>query len=563
MTHGVLAALDVSHIPILLVLGFAVLAGTVGAKLFQRLRIPQVVGYIAIGIVLGRSGFQVIDPATIATLLPFNFFALGVIGFMIGGELHRELFKKYGRQFLGIRLAEGLGACLSVSVLVTATALLLRVDPVTAVALGIILGAISSATAPAATVGVLWEYKTRGILTTTVLAIVALDDALALALYSVAASVAAKLTGTGGGTFWGSLGGAAYELLGAAVLGAVAGFVLNFVVRRARERDMTLTLIVGMLALVLGTSLVLGLDLILAAMALGVTIANLAPRRTNEAFQIVARFTPPIYVLFFVFVGARLSFADMPHWMWAVAVVYVIARTAGKMIGAYLGARWSHAAETVRKNLGLCLFDQAGVAIGLAILAGARFPDPIGPAVITIVATTTFLVQILAPPLVKLGVKRAGEIGLDITEEDLARSYQVSDVMDRRSPAFLEKTTLAEILRTIADTDAMAYPVTDDAGMLKGVITIQDLKRSFSVESLTNWLLAHDLMEPVSDTVPADTPLAEAMLRIREQGLDFLPVVRSEDDPRLEGLLERSRVQRILSAEVLRRHQLADAPTAG
>ena len=563
MTHAALAALDVSHIPILLVLGFAVLAGTVGAKLFQRLRIPQVVGYIAIGIVLGRSGFQVIDPATIATLLPFNFFALGVIGFMIGGELHREVLKKYGRQFFGILLAEGLGAFLSVSVLVTATALLLRVDPVTAVALGIILGAISSATAPAATVGVLWEYKTRGILTTTVLAIVALDDALALALYSVASSFARKLIGIDGGGLWWSLSGAAYELLGAAALGAAAGFVLNFVVRRARERDMTLTLIVGMLALVLGASLVLGLDLILAAMALGMTIANLAPRRTNEAFQVVARFAPPIYVLFFVFVGARLSFGDMPHWMWAVAVVYVIARSAGKMIGAYLGARWSHAAETVRKNLGLCLFDQAGVAIGLAILAGARFPDPIGPAVITIVAATTFLVQILAPPLVKLGVKRAGEIGLDITEEDLARSYKVSDVMDRRSPTFREKTTLAEILRTIADTDAMAYPVTDDEGALKGVITIQDLKRSFSAESLVNWLLAHDLMEPVSDTVPADTPLAEAMLLIREQGLDFLPVVRSEDDPHLEGLLERGRVQRILSAEVLRRHQLADAPTAG
>ena len=99
-----------THLPALLVVGLAIFFGTIGAKIFQRLRIPQVVGYICIGLIVGRSGLQIIDEAAIEVLKPFNIFALGVIGFLIGGELHRDVFRKYGRQFFKILFAEGMGA---------------------------------------------------------------------------------------------------------------------------------------------------------------------------------------------------------------------------------------------------------------------------------------------------------------------------------------------------------------------------------------------------------------------------------------------------------------------
>jgi Kef-type K+ transport system membrane component KefB len=405
-----------SSLPVLLVIGCAVFFGSLGARIFQWLRIPQVVGYIVIGIVIGRSGLGLIDADTVTRLQPLNFFALGVIGFMIGGELHRNVFRKHGSQFLKILLSEGLSAFVAVGLLTGVLTYAFTHDLRISVSLGLLLGAIASATAPAATVDVLWEYRTRGILTTTVLAIVALDDALGLFLYSFASSIATLLLGTGGGSALASFGRAGYELGGALVLGACVGLVLNVLMRRLTGPDKALTLIVGALALLLGVAIAVDVDVILAAMVLGMTLVNLAPHRSRETFGIMEQFSPPIYALFFVFVGARLTVTGMPGWMWVLAVTYVAGRTMGKMLGANLGARWGKAPESVRKYLGLCLFSQAGVAIGLSILAGIRFSETalgdqsLGSTIVLIVTATTFLVQIIGPPAVKIAVKKGGEV---------------------------------------------------------------------------------------------------------------------------------------------------------
>jgi len=559
MNVAAFAVLDQSHIPMLLVIGFAVLAGSLGGRVFQWLRIPQVVGYIVIGMLAGRTGLHLIDREVIDSLLPFNFFALGIIGFMIGGELRREVFQRYGKQFLIILFAEGTGAFLAVSVATTAVVFLVLHDVAQACAFGIVLGAIASATAPAATVDVLWEYKTRGVLTTTVFAIVALDDGLALILYSIASSIAMRLTGQSSAGLVVGLRHVAYELVGAMGLGIASGALLNLLLRLARDHEKALAFTVGGVALVLGASLALGVDVILAAMATGMTVANLAPRRSQKAFTTMAAFAPPIYVLFFVIVGAGLSLGDTPAWIWGVALAYVLGRTAGKMLGANLGARWAGAPESVRKYLGLTLFSQAGVAIGLAILASVRFSGDMGNAVVMIVTATTFLVQIIGPPCVKAAVGKAGEIGLNVTEEDLMATYKVGDVMDPCPPTFHEGTTLREILNVIARTDAAVYPVTDAGGRLTGVIGIQALKVVFNMHELTDFMVAHDVMQPVSSTVSETTPLADAMACMRDQGLDYLLVVASEDPDRPVGLLEERSVRRRLSQEILSRRAKADA----
>jgi len=380
-----------SELPIILIVGIGLLFGTFGARIFQRLRIPQVVGYIVIGLIMGRSGLRIFDEAALTHLQPVSFFALGIIGFMVGGELQKEVLRKHGKSFLTILLAEGLGAFVLVSVLVTGGCYLLTGSVVHSVALGVMLGAISSATAPAATVDVLWEYKTRGILTTTVLAIVALDDGLALILYAVTSSITGMMIGDGSVGLLASLGYSAYELVGATVLGGVFGWLLGLALRRVWGEG-TLPLILGSLALVIGLARILKVDLILATMSLGVTLVNLAPHRSRRAFEAVRGFAPPIYVLFFVAVGARLYLSNMPGWMWVLAVVYVVGRSGGKIIGARCGSAWTHSPPAVRKYLGLCLFSQAGVAVGLAILAGDRFTGDIGTAVVAIVTATTFLV---------------------------------------------------------------------------------------------------------------------------------------------------------------------------
>ena len=546
----------------LLVIGLAVFFGTIGARIFQFLRIPRVVGYIAIGIVVGRSGLGLIDQETLSNLDPFNFFALGIIGFMIGRELHRDVFRKHGRQLTAILLAQGVGAFILVALVVGLIAWAVQGNVKTAVVLGLLFGAMSAATAPAATADVMWEYKTRGILTTTTMAIVALDDGLAVALFSISASIAAQIMGQTDGGFGLAVGRAAYELGGGAVLGVGSGLALNFILRKAREHEGALAFIIGAVALVVGLGMFLEVDTILASMALGAVLVNLAPRRSKRAFDMVERFAPPIYVLFFVIVGAHLYVWEMPAWMWVLVLPYVLARAIGKALGADLGASLTRAAKVVRKYLGLCLLCQGGVAVGLSIMAARRFetsPGEIGTAIIAVIAVSTLIVEILGPPCVKLAVKKAGEVGLNVTEEDLVESYRVGDMVDKSCPTFHAETPLAVVLKTIAETDVMAYPVVDDDGALAGVVTIQDLKRSFGGEGLAQWLVAYDLMQPAADTVTENTPLAEAMTRMREQELEYLPVLASEDDPRLVGMLELRAVNRSISQEILRRRDLADA----
>ncbi len=356
----------------------------------------------------------------------------------------------------------------------------------------------------------------------------------------------------------------AYELLGAVATGAISGVGLNYLIRRLRAPERTLTVIIGALGIVIGFARMINVDLILAAMALGVTVANLAPRRSRESFEILERFAPPIYVLFFVIVGARLNVSGMVGWMWILAVAYVVARTVGKMLGATLGARWAHAHPSIRKYMGLCLFSQAGVAIGLAILSADRFGQTtlydglmMGDAIIMIVTATTFLVQIIGPPCVKVAVEKAGEVGLNMTEEDLVKAFTVGDVMDRTAPSFPKDMLLVDALPAIAKTDAMTYPITNGNGNLCGIVTIDELKVSFGGGGLTDWLLICDAMQPVSDKVKESMLLQEALTRMRELSLEYMPVVADDDESRYVGMLELRAVNSYLSREILRRRKQA------
>ena len=176
-----LAKISASHINILFLLGLALFGGTIGGRLFQKLKIPQVVGYIAIGIVIGETGLKIVSQETIQTLQPFNYFALGLIGFMVGGELRKNVLLKYGKQFITILLCEGITPFLLVTVLVGFFGGFIFGWKLSW-ALGLLLGAIASATDPATTMEVFREYRTKGPLTTIAMGIVALDDGLALFL---------------------------------------------------------------------------------------------------------------------------------------------------------------------------------------------------------------------------------------------------------------------------------------------------------------------------------------------------------------------------------------------
>ncbi len=350
----------------------------------------------------------------------------------------------------------------------------------------------------------------------------------------------------------------AYELGASLLVGCVGGFGLKAILAKLQDDDAELTFAVGAVLLAIGLSIALELDVILASMALGLTLVNIAPHRGPRTFEIVKRFAPPIYVLFFVLVGARLKIESLSLLVVLLVIAYVVGRSVGKIGGAYLGGKWSGASRCVRNYLGICLFAQGGVAIGLSILASHRFTPEISSTVILVVASTTFIVQLVGPLFVRLGVKKAGEIGLNVREEDLVRTLCVADVADAKVPIIPVGAPLKEVIRTVSGTEAFYYPVVDRENRLVGAITLHGIRNTFATQELDDWLVALDIMEPVVATVLPQTPLAEAFIQARRYNIDHLPVVDLNRQNALVGVLDCPAVRRSLSAEVLSRRQKAD-----
>jgi CBS domain-containing protein len=296
-------------------------------------------------------------------------------------------------------------------------------------------------------------------------------------------------------------------------------------------------------------------------MTLGITMANLAPRQSKGAFNLVKGFSPPIYTAFFVLAGAHMQFGLIAGWMVVMVVVYTVLRAGGKIAGSWFGAKVADAPAVVRKYLGICLLPQAGVAIGLAILAGQQFEQfdaQLGHAIIMITMTATFLMEILGPMLVKLGVKKAGEVGMNVTEEDLIKAYAVKDVMDASATTIAHDVPLEQILEVFSTTDSVCYPVVDAGSQIIGIITIAGIKEMFANRDVAGWLLACDVAEPALDKTTPDKPLQEALETMRRYDLENMPVVAAQDSNRLVGMLDTRMVNRKISAEVLHRRRKTD-----
>ena len=293
---------------LVLLLGIILFVGAAGGWLFQKLKIPQVVGYIVMGILIGSSGFHILEPNVISALDPISTVALSLIGFLIGGELKLNVIKKYGKQFISILLFEAITPAIVVGGAVTLIVWLITKDITQAVSLGLILGAICSATAPAATTDVLAEYRTRGPLTTTVYGIVAMDDAVALVLYTIASTIVTPLIGGSALGFWAQMLNIARDIFGSLLIGGAFGFILSFISRWIITKEgRVLTFALGCLFLCTGVCETFNFDNILAAMSLGFVMVNFAPAKTRTVFPLVDKYTPPLYVLFFVLVGDRKS----------------------------------------------------------------------------------------------------------------------------------------------------------------------------------------------------------------------------------------------------------------
>jgi Kef-type K+ transport system membrane component KefB len=394
---------------IITTIGLLIAITFLGSKIFQRMGLPQVVGFIVMGVLLGTSFFNLIPIELTEELTFISEIALGLIGFDMGSHLRMDELRKMGRSILLILLFESLGTFLLVSTGIYWITGSLHT--------ALLFGAISSATAPAATVDVLAEYDSKGPLTTSLITVVGLDDALSLILYCLAAAYAESLlTGAGIPSFAQIIQLPLVELGGSLVIGAAAGWLLNLILGRMKSMHDSMAISIGFVFLCVGLSQALGFSLILTTMVMGFVVVNFDGEHGRCIRFTIEQAGPVIYVLFFALVGARFQIRLLPT-MGLLGLAYVFLRSTGKYIGAWIGGTVGGAATQVRSNLGLGLLSQAGVAIGLAIASGNRFSalgpegEALGALIISVITATTFIVQIFGPIGVKFAITRAGEVG--------------------------------------------------------------------------------------------------------------------------------------------------------
>lgn len=380
-------------------LGLILLLGLTAEKLIYRCKLPAVTGYLILGMLLGPSLLNILNTEIVVNLAPINSIALGLIAFLIGGELSLANLRKCGQSVLWITFTQVFGAF---SMVTLSMPLLAKVEFPAA----LLFGAISCATAPAAVMMVLREYKAKGPVTDNLLAVVALDDAVCLVFYAIAVAVAKVMVGEDISLamailkpFW--------ELTVSLLGGAAAGFILVWLSKKMGDRDDSLVLALGVIFLLAGGSEFLGLSPLLVCMSLGFFAVNLAPGETGKIFRIIKSLDTPVYVMFFVAAGANLHLSELAK-LGTVGAVYIIARVLGKMAGAGLGGLIGRAAPVVRKYLGLGLIPQAGVAIGLTLILVNDFPA-YTRLITPVILASVVIYEIIGPFCVKLAISRAGE----------------------------------------------------------------------------------------------------------------------------------------------------------
>ncbi|MCF7793589.1 MAG: cation:proton antiporter [Candidatus Cloacimonetes bacterium] len=390
----------------LIFMGGSILLALLLAKGTSLVKSPFVVGYIIAGAIIGPAVLSLINYQQIESMNVINTITLSFLGFGIGGELKFKELKKLGKSIFAIVFFEATAAFLVVGI---ATTLILH-----NIGLGLIYGALASATAPAGTVDVIRQYKAKGNLTTTLFAVMGLDDIYALIIFTISIPIAIILLGGGKAhpSVLHSLGHSGIEIAMEIGIGVIVGFILIFIAKRIHDRVMLLLFTLGIILLNCGISQMLEISPILLNMAVGIVVVNNNAVVARRIFAAIGDWSPPIYVWFFVLVGTRLDIHLISKYS-ILILIYIFARSSGKWGGAFAGAKLSKAPSKTIKYLGLTLLSQAGVAIGLALAASTAL-EKLGmiteaKQVMGVMTATTFLIMLIGPILAKIALVKAGE----------------------------------------------------------------------------------------------------------------------------------------------------------
>lgn len=405
----------------LLNLAFALLAGLLMTRLFSRWRLPDVTAFLVAGVligpfVLGRIGIPGLGFSTyeeVGQLSIVSNVAMGFIAFSIGNEFQLSQLKKTGRQAFVIGVIQALVATAFVDIALIGFHML-RPD-ILSVPAAITLGAIASATAPAATLMVVRQYKAKGELTSLLLPIVALDDAVGLIVFAVSFGIAKALI-SGVVSIVSILVNPLIEIIGSLLLGALAGFVLTKLETRFHSNTNRMSLTIGFVFLTVAISMLsvqigevkIGFSSLLVCMMLGTLFCNICPL-SDDLMERADTWSQPLLAAFFVISGAELRIEVFAEGVLVlVGVVYILFRSAGKYFGTYVSSKAVGCSKKVVKYLGITLLPQAGVALGMCVTAQALGAD--GELIRNIILFSVLIYELVGPLMTKEALQAAGEI---------------------------------------------------------------------------------------------------------------------------------------------------------
>jgi Kef-type K+ transport system membrane component KefB len=385
----------------LLSAGLILLLGFIGARLLKYVRLPSVTAFLLVGILIGPHVFNLVTEEIFAGADFFTNLVLGIIAFSLGENFRFDKIREGMKQVVWISIIAALGAWILVSAALIIYFIIIKVPLYPA----LVLGAAASATAPAATVLVIREYRSTGYVTELLLKVVAIDDAwcLIFAAMAIAFGNAMRAEVFDMAIIFAGLG----EIFGAIIVGALLGYITSFFSRFVTTRDELIILILGFILLNVGLSIAFKLSVLLSSMTMGLMVINRA-RENYKFFDELRSVDAPLYLIFFILSGAHLDFGILYN-MGIVGILYVLFRVIGKIYGAKIGAKISTAPKPAQDWLGLALTPQAGVALGIGLVAKSTFPD-YGNFIFTIIAATTVIFELFGPLLTKYSLQKAGEI---------------------------------------------------------------------------------------------------------------------------------------------------------
>lgn len=383
------------HATLMITLGALFLLGLVADTIGRRTRLPRVTLLLICGIIAGGSGFDLIPPEVRVLYDFLSVMALTMVAFLLGSSLTRKALKRHGEAILLVSLA----IVLATLVVVSVGLWLIGVPAPVA----LLLGAIASATDPAATQDAIRQSGSKGPFVGMLRGIVAVDDAWGLLAFSLAVVFAHMLGGTGDSAV---LSESLWEIGGAIGLGVLIGLPAAYLTGRLSKGEPLQTEAVGIVFLTAGLAIWAGVSFLIAGMVAGAIIANLA-RHHGRAFHEIEHLQWPFMVLFFLLAGARLELGLLAE-IGLLGLGFIALRTGARVAGGWIGGALAGVSLAERHWFGAALLPQAGVAVGMALVAAREFPDS-GEMILTLTIGTTVLFELIGPLMTVLAIRRVNK----------------------------------------------------------------------------------------------------------------------------------------------------------